>query len=204
MKQPIEYIKECLDSVEESLIIEINARDGSVTRKLAEIPGSDVHAFEPLAESPIPNLPTNVQMNYCAITDKDSRMAMWKPTKGDRYAYNTTTTYEGSMPPSVTYRHMIEVPTRSLDSYLLHKQFTYIDLLWIDWYNAELTLLKNILPHTSNTSLIFVRWGNLIDVNGKPVSRKILDLLGDDWNILGLWDADILLYNCRFVTPKQS
>ena len=58
MKQPIEYIKECLDSVEESLIIEINARDGSVTRKLAEIPGSDVHAFEPLAESPIPNLPS--------------------------------------------------------------------------------------------------------------------------------------------------
>ena len=118
--------------------------------------------------------------------------------------YNTTTTYEGSMPPSVTYRHMVEVPTRSLDSYLLHKQFTYIDLLWIDWYNAELTLLKNILPHTSNTSLIFVRWGNLIDVNGKPVCRRILDLLGDDWNILGLWDADILLYNCRFVTPKES
>ena len=108
MKQPIEYIKECLESVEESLIIEINARDGSVTRKLAEIPGSEVHAFEPLAESPIPNLPTNVQMNYCAITDKDSRMTMWRPTKGERYAYNTTTTYEGSMPPSVTYRHMVE------------------------------------------------------------------------------------------------
>jgi hypothetical protein len=108
------------------------------------------------------------------------------------------------MPASVTYRHMIEVPTRSLDSYLLHKQFTYIDLLWIDWYNAELTLLKNILPHTANTSFIFVRWGNLTEMDGKPKCRRILDLLGDDWNILGLWEADILLYNCRFVTPKES
>lgn len=204
MQQAIDIVTKSFKDIEDILIVEINARDGSVTKKLAEIPGSTVHSFEPYASKVIPNLPSNVIMNYSAVMEKDGVTNMWIPMEGERYAYNRTTTYTEGMPPSVTYRKMIEVKTVSLESYLRGYGHTYIDLLWIDWYEAELGVVRNCLASVGSTSFMFVKWGNLTDMFGRSRIEPILNLIGDDWDVIAAWESDVLLANSRFLEKTTN
>jgi hypothetical protein len=199
MQEAIDIVANSLKDEKDIIIVEINAGDGHTTRKLAKIPHSTIYSFEPYISSAIPNLPLNVVMNYAAVMDREGFTAMWIPAKENRYAYHRDVTYNRLAPPSVTYRQMVEVKTICLENYLRSLNVSYIDLLWIDWHKAELSLVSNIVSCIGSTSFIFVKWGNMVNYLGTPTVAPILELIGDDWEVLYAWETDVLLTNARFV-----
>jgi hypothetical protein len=51
---------------------------------------------------------------------------------------------------------------------------------------------------------MFVKWGNLTDMFGRPRIEPILNLIGDDWDVIAAWDSDVLLANSRFVEKTTN
>lgn len=71
MKEIHSIIRRVLRGVEAPVIVEIGAHKGEDTILLAAVPNSSVHAFECDPRNQLTRMPSNVVVNYKAISDKD-------------------------------------------------------------------------------------------------------------------------------------
>lgn len=196
-----------LNGIENPIIFECGANNGSDTKVFSEIPNAIVHAFECDPRNKFDHLPENVIKNYVAISDKNGSETL---TLSEKY-YNVNYSCSSGIRkpknhlkkyPYVTFGETIQVPSITLDTYCKEKGIDHIDFIWADIQGAEGNMIlggKDILKHTK---YLYTEFSNDEMYEGQINVQKILELL-PDFYIMGYYADNILLCNKNYFAPNS-
>ena len=191
------------------VILEIGASDGTDSEALlSQFPEARMFLFEPDPRQ-IAGLRTrfegsrNVIVVEAAISDTDGSSPFWLSA-----GQNSHSRYIGSSSikqpanasrfvPEVKFEEVVEVPTRSLDSWAEETGISSIDLVWADVQGAERELIVGGTRTLNNlTRYFYTEYSNEMLYQGQPTLEEILRML-DGFELLGIFGSNVLLRNRR-------
>ena len=195
MEHVYEWLEKTFLQDRPTTIIELGAHTGEDTQELAEIRGSEVHAFEPDPRLGRPKkLPQSVAWHRCACG----------ATEGWRTFYPSATrggqpwTCSGSLRkptghfeayPDVIFGLPVEVPVTTLDVYCRGRQIEAVDLLWMDVQGAEDEVLKGAQDVLTRTRYLYTEYSDTPLYEGQPALADLRPLL-PGWRELYRWPSN--------------
>ena len=211
------FIKETFNT--ESIFFEIGSHFGMDTIKLLET-SSKVHCFEPdernikiFREKNIP-----VFLNEFAISDKDGDNdfflssgsvydSVHGPTVDDEFNKHDWSASSSlkkpknhlSVTPWVKFENTIKVKTQRIDSYCKENEISHIDLVWMDVQGAEMDVISGMGDFIKKVHYVFTEYSNSELYENQPTKDQILNILGEEWEIIHDYGDDILLRNKFFM-----
>jgi len=209
-----DFIRDKLNS--DSVIFEIGSHMGLDTAKFIEITGSrNIHCFEcdPRNIGILKNLGLNVDLNDEAVSDIDGYVDLYQSTGKPSGSFGINILDENDWTASSSikkpkehltevdwckFKDPIKVKSTRIDSYCHKKRIENIDFVWMDVQGAEGNVLSGFGKMIDNTKFIFTEYSNRELYEDSLIGKdKILNILGDDWNIVHDFGNDILLENCK-------
>lgn len=193
------------------VILEIGASDGTDSAALlSHFPQARMFLFEPDPRQ-IPELRARfdgiekVKVVGAAISDSDGSSPFWLSA-----GRNSHSRYIGSSsikPPvnaqkywqECKFDEVVQVPTRSLDSWAEQEGISLIDLVWADVQGAERELIAGGARTLNQmTRYLYTEYSNEMMYQGQPTLEEILRML-DGFELLGIYGSNALLRNRRLV-----
>ncbi len=105
--------------------------------------------------------------------------------------------------PWCTFEEVIRIKCMTLDTWARHHlPGTAIDLIWMDVQGAEGDVLKNSQLAQKHTRYIFTEYSDDELYEGQPTLRELMSIL-QSFSVLKLYDNDVLMKNCSFVSPSH-
>lgn len=203
MKEIHLFVRGVLMGIESPIIFEIGAHKGEDTMMLCKVPNAVVHAFECDPRNLLYDMPSNVVVNYKAISDKEGMMDFWLDQKIGSKWVSSWSFFESNndlvKQPQINFQHRVQVKCTTLEAYCNLKRIDRIDFLWMDTQGAEAMILEASKNAIKNTSWIYTEYSNREDFKGQKSLDEIMLILGEDWEIEKIWDWDVLLKNKRYV-----
>ncbi len=203
---------------DDPIVLEIGCNDGNDSEEfLATFPGITLYAFEP---DPRPIR----RMFRMHINRKDPRFKLHKMAVGAIDGTATFHQSEGmpSKPapglghlkewdlsgslhkptghlaysPWCKFDKTIEVPVIRLDTWLLsHPDIHQIDFIWADTQGAEVDLIEGGREALTRTRYLYTEYYERPMYEGQRGLEALLNLLGPDWEFMGIYDDNFLARN---------
>lgn len=204
MKTIYEYIDDLLAGNASPVIFEIGANTGSDTVKLASIPGSVVHAFEPEPRCNLSGMPANVKVNRVAVSDStgeaifnlsDSPGHVWTYSSSLLRPKNHLTAHK-----HVHFEKQVKVKTITLDEYCMENGVDSIDFVWMDVQGAEEKVFMGGSSILQKTKYIYTEYSDDEMYEGQAPLKKLLDMLGT-FEVVAVWPrepSNVLLKNNQY------
>lgn len=203
MKEIHSIIRRVLKGVESPIIVEIGAHKGEDTIVLAEVSNSVVHAFECDPRNQLTRMPSNVVVNYKAISDKEGMTDFWLSERpGAQWTCSSSLLQPSNHlveHPDINFQRRVQIKCTTLSGYCDAKGIDKIDFLWMDTQGAEAMIIEASLEAIQKTAWIYTEYSNKEDFKGQKSLDEIMLILGEDWEIVKKWDWDVLLKNKRYV-----
>jgi len=200
---------------EDPTILDIGSNDGMTALSFKGVfPDALIHCFEPdlrAYDRAIKLLDgiSNIHMHKFAISDHDGISTFYKSNgrhPDDLSLMNSRPggwDLSGSLHrpkqhlidnPWITFDEVMEVETRSLDSWTEELGIGNIDLIWMDVQGAESEVLRGGKRSVRETRYIFTEYFDYELYEGQPSLADIMDLL-ECFTIERKYDQDALLRN---------
>jgi 2-O-methyltransferase len=190
------------------IIFEIGCADGGDTQDFVNVfSGTDfkMYCFEPE--------PTNIEIFKNRKFGKN--VSLFEGAVGDYngkiifnrsrdHIDNNCLRYSGSIKKpkehlnewtTILFDEEVEISITSLDAFCKLQNIEHIDFIWADVQGAEDKLIvgaKNVLKHTR---YLYTEYSNKEYYDGQMGLTNIMNLLGNDWEILKDFGTDVLLRN---------
>ncbi len=100
--------------------------------------------------------------------------------------------------PWITFNNQVTVETKRLDDIETLKN-TKIDFMWVDVQGAEDLVFSGAVETLKNTKYLYTEYSNYQLYEGQLNRDSIIQLLGNNWNIIFDYGGDILLHNSHYV-----
>lgn len=182
------------------VFIELGAHLGEDTKWMAALPGVHMIALEPDPRNCFVVRPYDVTIYPWAISDRLGQAPLLLSDQG----YGRDWTFSSSLKKPkthlsrhpVTFGKTVMVKTVTLD--WLTAGLDVIDLIWADVQGAEREMIAGGTVTLKRTRFLYTEYSNCEMYEGQPTLSTILEMLGPDWEAIGIWSEDVLLANTRF------
>lgn len=194
---------------ENPTIFEIGCADGGDTLDFINTFGDlNIYCFEPE--------PTNIKLvkqriNYAkhhlfegVISNLDGELTFNR----SRTDNENDLRYSGSIKkpkehinewPQIKFDEYLTVKSIKLDTFCEQNNIGIIDFIWADVQGAEEDMIKSGLnTFTNNVRYLYTEYSNKEYYEGQINLNSILNLLGDNWELIVQFKDDILLKNKKF------
>mgnify|MGYP003137839636 FL=1 len=199
------------------VIFEVGCADGVDTLEFLEVFGSDltIYCFEPDERNAevfvngghrplIPNVTKGI---------KQANVIFEKKAMGSENGLvefnQSTTIYSSSLKKptenlfktwdSIKFENVLEVESVTLDKYVSDNDIGIIDFMWADVQGAEDMLITGgVNTFATKVRFLYTEYAQTINQSyyeNSPDRNKLLELLGDNWEVLHDFGTDILLRN---------
>lgn len=98
--------------------------------------------------------------------------------------------------PFIDYESDVVVPVRSLDSLCAERGIEYFDFLWVDIEGSERAMIEGGRRVLERSRFMFIEAWRMELYEGMWTRDEMLRQL-PGWEVLGEWEADMLLRNAR-------
>ncbi len=195
---------EKLISNDRPVIFEIGAADGLDTLEFIKVfDNSDfkMYCFEPdprnIASFKEKVRDKRVELVEMAVGDKDGKMQF----------HQSETVYSSSLKkpnlknlyatwPFLNFDKILEVKTTTIDTFIRDNKIDIVDFIWADVQGAEDLILKGAETSlTGKIKYIYTEYSNTEYYEGEPTLNKILEILGNNWEVIKDYKTDVLLKN---------
>jgi FkbM family methyltransferase len=190
------------------IIFEIGCADGGDTQDFVNtFTGTDfkMYCFEPEPTNieifKSRNFNDNVKLFEGAVGDYSGYIEFNRSrSSGD---YNALR-YSGSINkpkehlnewPFIVFDEKTTVPITTLDNFCNSNKISHIDFIWADVQGAEDKLIKGGVEILKNTRYLYTEYSNKEYYIGQMGLTNLLDVIGNDWEILKDFGTDVLLKN---------
>lgn len=199
-----------------SIFFEIGSHFGTDTERLSKVT-SNIHCFDPDPRNTkiFSKLELPVILNEFAISNHDGKSkfnlssgnvydSKFGPTDNDRVNKEDWSASSSLKDPKehlvkvpwVKFNSSIEVKTRRIDSYCFDNRISKIDFIWMDVQGAEDLVIEGMGEMKEKIRFIYTEYETGEELyKGSPTLEKIMNLLGEEWEILKKYDNDVLVYN---------
>jgi FkbM family methyltransferase len=209
----IDFIKE----IKPSLILEIGAHFGTETHKFKEVaPNCEIISFEPdprnvkilkergidkickLEEFAISNINGKIKFYLssgdCSHWSEDPLL-----TKNDWSASSSLKSPKLHLDQHkwVKFEEIVEVNSIRLDDYEYIND-RLIDFIWMDVQGAEDLVFQGSTETLKRTKYLYTEYNNQELYEGQLNLEQIKEILGSDWELVYLYNDDVLMKNKRF------
>jgi FkbM family methyltransferase len=191
-----------LQEIENPIIFELGANNGSDTINFSKILNSKVYAFECDPRNKLEHLPSNVVKTYNAISDKDGVEILtmsgtyngkkWTESSSIKQPKNHLKRY-----PTCTFDKKIKVPCISLDTFCNKNNIEHIDFVWADLQGAEENMIKGGIEILQKTRFLYTEFSDNELYAGQITLNQILELL-PDFEVVGIYGENVLLKNKNY------
>lgn len=194
------------------VILEIGCNDGSDTLEFAQqFPDGMLHCFEPdvrpIERFKAKEFGARVRLHPVAVGDRDGVTTLHMSGGTTRGAHLKDWDLSSSiheptghlkMSPWCTFDRTCEVPIIRLDTWLRNHQPAVIDFIWADVQGAEGDLIRGGTETLARTRYFYTEYYDREQYRGQPNLRQIIEMLGTDWEPLGIYEGyNVLLKNSR-------
>lgn len=206
-----------IQTINPSVLLEIGAHFGTETQRFRDIlPNCEIISFEPdprnikvlkerrideickLEEFAISNI--NGKINFYLSSGDCSNWAT-DPllSKNDWSASSSLKKPKAHLDfhKWVRFEEVVEVNSIRLDDYeYLNNKI--IDFIWMDVQGAEDLVFQGASETLKRTKYLYTEYNKNELYEGQLNLNQIKEILGDDWDIIHIYDDDILLKNKKF------
>jgi FkbM family methyltransferase len=192
-----EWIQKKFNDPGPKVFLELGAHRGDDTAWLAEIPGVNIHAFEP---DPRNNQEPrgNVTLHRAAIADYDGLGSLILSDQGWgqlwTHSSSIKTPKNHLLRYPVTFGEEVEVQTVTLDSFCQRQGLERIDFIWADIQGAEGEMIRGGKQTLAQTRYLYTEYSDDELYENQITLRDILKSL-PEFRVLELWEEDVLLEN---------
>jgi FkbM family methyltransferase len=98
--------------------------------------------------------------------------------------------------PEIQFNNRLEVTVNSLDGFIKDNSIEVVDFIWADVQGAEDLMIsggKNAL--IDKVRYMYTEYSNVEYYENEPNLNKIIELMGDNWEVIEVFTADVLLRN---------
>jgi 2-O-methyltransferase len=191
------------------VIVEIGASDGSDSEELLSLfPDARLFLFEPDPRQ-VTGLRArfesldNVTIVEAAIADRDGTSRFWLSSGQSfhsRYIGSSSIKEPANardFSPGCTFDEVVQVRTRSLDSWVEEAGLTSIDLVWADVQGAEREMITGGERTLGQmTRYLYTEYSNDEMYRGQATLEEIVSML-KDFDMMGIFGSNVLLRNRR-------
>lgn len=191
------------------VIFEIGCADGGDTQEFIDIfktTNFKLYCFEPeftnIKVFKDRNFPENVQLFEGVISNSTETLKFHR-SRNER-DYNDLR-YSGSIKspkyhtqqwPHIKFDEYDEVQSTTLDLFCTENQIDIIDFIWADVQGAEdLMIMGGKETFDKKVRYLYTEYSTCEFYDGAPNQFKILELLGNNWEIINDFGTDVLLKN---------
>lgn len=188
-------------------IFEIGCADGKDTLEFISTfgPGLKIHCFEPeiknikivketvkfdghhLFEGAVSNNNGSIIFNR-SRTDNESDLSYSGSIKRPKHHLTNW--------PFIKFDQQVEVKTITIDTYCKENNIDFIDFIWADVQGAELDMIEGAKEMLTNkVRYIYTEYANIEYYENQPTLEKILETLGNNWEIVHDFKTDVLIKN---------
>jgi FkbM family methyltransferase len=141
----------------------------------------------------------------------DSRVFLHEIAIGDKDGLTTfnqsSTIYSSSLKnpnieniqktwPMINFENSFDVIVTTIDSFIKDNSIEIVDFIWADVQGAEDLMIsggKNSL--IDKVRYMYTEYSNVEYYENEPSLNKIIELMGDNWEVVQVFAADVLLKN---------
>lgn len=141
----------------------------------------------------------------------DSRVLLYEIAIGDKDGLTTfnqsSTIYSSSLKnpnieniqktwPMINFENSFDVNVTTIDSFIKDNSIEIVDFIWADVQGAEDLMIsggKNSL--IDKVRYMYTEYSNVEYYENEPDLNKIIELMGDNWEVVQVFAADVLLKN---------
>jgi FkbM family methyltransferase len=141
----------------------------------------------------------------------DSRVLLYEIAIGDKDGLTTfnqsSTIYSSSLKnpnieniqktwPMINFENSFDVNVTTIDSFIKDNSIEIVDFIWADVQGAEDLMIsggKNSL--IDKVRYMYTEYSNVEYYENEPGLNKIIELMGDNWEVVQVFTADVLLKN---------
>jgi FkbM family methyltransferase len=196
----MQWVRNRFASSEPKTFLELGSHQGTDTVWMADIPGVNIHAFEPDPRNHQPPRP-NVAVHSAAIAASDGAGALilseqgwgqqWTHSSSIRSPKNHLQRFP------VTFGAAVPVKLVALDTFCEQSGIEVVDFIWADIQGAEGDMIRGGRRTLSNTRYLYTEYSDDELYDGQITLSEILGLL-PGFRVLELWPDDVLLENTMF------
>ena len=208
------FIQEYLSKIENPTIFELGCHLGEDTPNIIHLcqGNIDYYAFEPvpdnishISESLVVPDKVNFNLEKYAISDITGKCSLY--ISGGTHNNGLKNTMASSIRkpknvltvfPFIEFNEQIEVDSITIDDFCCDRNISKIDFIWCDIQGCEYDMIvgsKNMLP---NIGLMLLEYSNIELYEGEKGLDDILNLLGEDWELVVKTKEDILVKNKKW------
>jgi FkbM family methyltransferase len=192
-----EWVQETFYNSTPKLFLELGSHQGGDTAWMSEIPGVNIHAFEPDPRNHQARR-HNVTCHRAAIADRDGvgLLTMSQHGWGQEWTHSSSirTPKNHLHRYPVTFGGAIPVLLSALDTFRRMQGFDVVDFVWADIQGAEGDMIRGGRQTLARTRYLYTEYSDDELYEGQITLREIMNML-PDFRILELWADDVLLEN---------
>jgi FkbM family methyltransferase len=207
-------ILDFIKSLNPKILIEIGTHFGTETLKFREIlPTCKIISFEPdprnieiLKKN---NIDKICNLEQLAISDKNGKIEFYLSSGDCKHWSNDDLLRDNDWSASssikkpkkhlelhkwISFDQRIEVESIRLDDYVPLKN-EIVDFIWMDVQGAEDLVFKGSSETLKRTKYIYTEYADQELYESQLNLKGIIDLIGEDWEIVHIFSNDVLLKN---------
>ena len=170
------------------VIVDIGANNGKEAKRFLKLsPKADVYIFEPNPKwvkylNEKFRKKSNCHVYNYAISDKDgsANFNLERGGKNKSASLRKTTKLHSEI-----FKDVVKVPTRKLDTWYKDTGLDVIDFIWSDVEGSERGLINGGMETLKKTKYFYTEYTEKEYLKGQALLPEILDLLSDDFDIVG-------------------
>jgi FkbM family methyltransferase len=212
-----EFIEKHISEIKEPIIFEIGAHIGIDSEKISKIINSKIWGFEPDPRN-LEILNTKKahffhEVSSFAISDIDGQSPFYISSGIPPEIYedeDMNRDWSASNSLKKPFKHLdihswckfdlsIIVQTIRLDTYCSLKNISHIDFVWMDVQGAEDLVIKGMGNMKKNIKYIYTEYNSDQLYYDSCNKDRILDSLGDGWEIIMEYENDIIIENKNYI-----
>lgn len=96
----------------------------------------------------------------------------------------------------IQFDNKLEITVNKLDSFIEKNSIEIVDFVWADVQGAEdLMILGGRNSLVDKIRYMYTEYSNIEYYENEPNLSQIIELMGDNWEVLEIFTADVLLKN---------